>query len=604
MPAYFRLPQLTVTNAAGVPQLVTCTGKTRNTFTGCANVAGAALPGGVSTVSATLDGVVVSTPLVAPGVALPTITVGAGATQRFSPGTFWVLNGNAGDVNARNKSVLVSCEGYTTAPAFTLCNVPALPNVPAGTPSILDNATITTGSLTNAMSTRRRLHQDRDAGQEQGVARRHDGDPELGIRRSQPERAQNSIGRVCADPTPNAIVRLQHLQENSETPGAPCSYAGMPRATYYVPNVLFDTREAIYRDAVPATGQPRLGGVMHYVALDVANLSRWFQRAGVYGAGSGNQALTDGDDGGYSVYFSDRRNNRDDTNEESGEYGFEDVVNPASATGAPNNALNAGEDMNANKLLDSYGQFPSFNGAYNTEPTGATGPLDVLQARPWNDIAAPYAQVNRAVIFRRALKLINGGLGNIVAPGLTIAAENPVYIQGDWNAATQANGSDPFIETNVATSVAADAVTLLSRNWNDNTSFSSPYLASGRQRNNTAYRLAIIAGKGPIFPQPANTGGTFGTDGGVHSFLRFLEGGAASMVSYRGSMATLYFHRQAVSPFKCCGVAGIGGLVYDVPQRRYEFDLDFLDPALLPPLTPMFRDLNALGFTQETRPGK
>jgi hypothetical protein len=194
---------------------------------------------------------------------------------------------------------------------------------------------------------------------------------------------------------------------------------------------------------------------------------------------------------------------------------------------------------------------------------------------------------------------VNGGLGSIVAPGLTIAAENPVYIQGDWNAATQANGSDPFLQPNVATSVAGDAVTLLSRGWNDNNSFGSPYDATGRPRSDTAYRLAIIAGKGPIFPQPDNTGGTFGTDGGVHSFLRFLEGGASSMVSYRGSMATLYYHRQALSPFKCCG-----GSVYDVPQRRYEFDLDFLDPGLLPPLTPMFRDLNALGFTLETRPGK
>lgn len=34
------------------------------------------------------------------------------------------------------------------------------------------------------------------------------------------------------------------------------------------------------------------------------------------------------------------------------------------------------------------------------------------------------------------------------------------------------------------------------------------------------------------------------------------------------------------------------------------FDTNFLNPALLPPLTPVFRDINALGFTQETRPGR
>ena len=273
--------------------------------------------------------------------------------------------------------------------------------------------------------------------------------------------APNLAGTNC-DPAGNLTpTRSSGSSVCATTTGAPVRHpqGANSVSTDYWPNVLFDTREALQRDV--AAGTLVLGGAMHYVSIDATNLSRWFQRAGVYGAGSGNQALTDGEDGGYSVYFSDRRNNRDDRNEESGEFGFEDVVNPASATGAPNNALNAGEDMNANKLLDSYGQFPSFNGAYNTEPTGAQGPLDVLQARPWSDIRAPYAQVNRAVLFRRALKLINGGLGNIVAPGLTIAAENPVYIHGDWNAATQANGSDPFIETNVATSVAGDAVTLL-----------------------------------------------------------------------------------------------------------------------------------------------
>ncbi len=257
--------------------------------------------------------------------------------------------------------------------------------------------------------------------------------------------------------------------------------------------------------------------------------------------------------------------------------------------------------MNGSTTLETYGQFPSYNGVYNSAPPGAQAPLTAAPLRPLSDIRAPYAQVNRAVLFRRALKLVNGGLGNIVAPGLTIAAENPVYIQGDWNA-SQAG----FVEPNVATSVAADSVTLLSNAWNDNLSFTSPYNAGQRPRAaNTFYRVAIISGKGPTFPRPTNgEGATYGTDGGVHSFLRFLEGGGGNTVSYRGSMATLYYHRQAISPFKCCGVAGIGGLVYDVPRRAYAFDLDFLDPALLPPLTPMFRDLNALGFTQETRPGK
>ncbi len=418
----------------------------------------------------------------------------------------------------------------------------------------------------------------------------------------------NLRGRGCGDPTPKAILRLQRRQDNNEaTGGTDCSYTNVPRPTYYWPNVLFDTREAVYRDVPPGGDEdahPLLGGVMHYVALDVANLSKWFKGESGFEAGNGSEALTDGTLG-YSVYFSDRRNNRDETGKETGEYGFEDVVNPQDASGTPNGVLDAGEDMNGSlgTKPQTYGQFPSFDGHKETEPTGGREALDQALARPRKDIRAPQAQVNRAVLFRRALKLTNGGIVNgvnsIIAPGLTIAAENPVYIQGDWNATAAATATASFAGDNVATSVVADAVTLLSNGWNDSTSFANPYQTSGRPRSAaTAYRVAIIAGKGPIFPKPAaGAGGTFGTDGGVHSFLRFLEGDGK--VFYRGSMATLYYHRQAVSPFKCCG-----GVVYDVPQRDYTFDIDFLDPALLPPLTPMFRDLNALGFTQETRPGK
>ena len=43
--------------------------------------------------------------------------------------------------------------------------------------------------------------------------------------------------------------------------------------------------------------------------------------------------------------------------------------------------------------------------------------------------------------------------------------------------------------------------------------------------------------------------------------------------------------------------------MYDVPVRNYSFDINFLDPALLPPLRPVLRDVNALGFTQEVCPG-
>jgi len=55
-------------------------------------------------------------------------------------------------------------------------------------------------------------------------------------------------------------------------------------------------------------------------------------------------------------------------------------------------------------------------------------------------------------------------------------------------------------------------------------------------------------------------------------------------------------NRQAVGIYKCCDV------VYGAPTRGYVFDDEFLTPSLLPPRTPMFRDINTLSFRQVLRP--
>jgi hypothetical protein len=204
------------------------------------------------------------------------------------------------------------------------------------------------------------------------------------------------------------------------------------------------------------------------------------------------------------------------------------------------------------------------------------------------------ARRNPLIFFRRALKLTNGALGNLVAPGLTVASENPVYVEGHWNA-----NAAGFGNPHVATAVLADSVTLLSDNWNDRNSLVNPYAKNTTTRRNattTWYRLAIISGKGLSFPQPGGTPQDFGTDGGAHNFLRYIEDWGGRALNYRGSIASLYISRQAVVPYKCCTT------VYSPPTRGYNFDAEFLTPALLPPRTPMFRDVNITGFAQIIRP--
>jgi hypothetical protein len=197
------------------------------------------------------------------------------------------------------------------------------------------------------------------------------------------------------------------------------------------------------------------------------------------------------------------------------------------------------------------------------------------------------------------LKLTNGN--NIVGlgvTGLTVVAENPVYVQGDWN--SKDGGNSDFNGADAATAVIADAVTLLSNGWSDANSFVNPFDMTKRNRNTqTWYRLAIIGGKNPSFPwiNYAGAPSDFGTDGGAHNFLRFLENGDQT-VNYMGATATFFYSRQAVGTFKCCTT------VYGAPTRNFSFDINFNNPALLPPNTPVFRDMNAVGFSQELRPGK
>ena len=395
----------------------------------------------------------------------------------------------------------------------------------------------------------------------------------------------------CAMPSPDAIIRIQRLRDN----GPACLNPTMTADNFW-PLTLYDAREGLLRDGQGNTTPPRFGGIMHFVELDVRNLTRWFQ--GQLGTSGPNAMNTTG----YVVYFSDRRGNRNAANNETGEYGFEDIVNRATgggaASGAPDGVLEAGEDLNGSGAVDVYGQTPRMPAL----GTGILAPANAANVRPWlpvdedgdgvlDQTDAEIARANPAVFFRRALKLTNGGLGNIIAPGLTVAAENPVYVQGDWNA----NGTG-FADPHVATAVIADAVTLLSNNWNDRTSFLEAHDLNDRNAATTWYRLAIIGGKGLSFARIAGAPADFGTDGGAHNFLRYLEDWGGQTLNYRGAIASMFTSRQAVGTYKCCSD------VYTPPTRGYNFDTDFLTPALLPPRTPMFRDVNITGFAQIVRP--
>jgi hypothetical protein len=184
--------------------------------------------------------------------------------------------------------------------------------------------------------------------------------------------------------------------------------------------------------------------------------------------------------------------------------------------------------------------------------------------------------------------------------GFTVASENPVYVLGDYNS----NSTDPFwsggadASGHSAAAVIGDAVTVLSNNWVDLNSMTGvpTQAATYRPASTTYYRTAIAGGKNMSFPFPSWENSTdygFGTDGGVHNFLRFLEDWSGSTLNYGGSLVSLYYATYNTGLFKCCTYS-----VYQPPTRNYIFDSDFTVPQGLPPGTPLFRDVDSLGYRQ------
>jgi Tfp pilus assembly protein PilX len=588
LPTAWRMPttlNMKKTTATAATYTLSCTGKDATHLYACTGsypslTVSSAVPKVDGTIT-TLDSrsltlpTLVMTSNVSAGTSASTVTATAADTMPYSVNTFWA-NGD-----------LITCSGYLTNTQLTGCNVP----VALAVGDTVSNAAASS-SGTGMIGGYLKIEKQDSAGAWTDITMEilnyGIGGPNI----VNGSGGANAGGTACTDPTPTAILRMQRLKDNN---WSTCEYAATANtpSTDYWPNSLFDTREAVQRDT--AASNILLGGVMYYISLDVANLSKWFTAQTPYAAGTGSTARTD--NGGFTVYFSDRRNNRNSAGYETGEYGWEDFVNPAASDGAPNGSLDTGEDVNGNNTLDVYGGVPNYNGTYNTVPPGASFPL-TASATPRTPLNRGQAQVNRSILFRHALKLINGSsIRSLGVTGLSVVSENPVYVQGNWNA------SGSFSGAHAATSVIADAVTLLSNGWNDNRSFSSPYVFNGtspanRERGSDSwYRLAIVAGKGMAFPWPSGTATDFGTDGGAHNFLRYLEDGDAA-VNYQGSIATFFYNRQAVGTYKCCTT------VYGAPTRNYAFDTDFLNPALLPPNTPVFRDLNTIGFAQEIRPGR
>ncbi len=406
---------------------------------------------------------------------------------------------------------------------------------------------------------------------------------------------------------PNAILIFQQTAGDRNFSGgltAADGPQGWNSQYSWDPINFADPREGFPRDALNglAGTQCYVNGVMNAVEFDVGNFRRWV----LGNIGAGGTAVDFSSQNGYLVYFSDRRGMLPDPNAGNitqGEYGFEDMINSASPTGTPDGVLEpvgyngfSPEDVDENRARDNWGAANVGNGMRVATAGNPYQAVNCLSGARQNIVTGA----------RHALRLIDGGLGNLpVRPdnglgGFTIAAENPVYILGNYNS----DATDPFWGNpngtgdinHAAAAVIADSVTLLSNNWSDLNSMQNALSRGNRKATTTYYRVAIAGGKNMNFQQPAGTGADFGTDGGVHNFLRYIEDWGGATLSYRGSLVSLYYAQYATGTFKCCT------LVYSPPNRNYYFDTAFLDPTKLPPGTPMLQDVVNLTYWQDFKP--
>jgi hypothetical protein len=435
------------------------------------------------------------------------------------------------------------------------------------------------------------------------------------------------------------------------TPQSSATPQSLTQYNWYPIN-FYDVREGEARDnKVTTDNSCATNGVMNAVEIDVGNLAKWLAGT-IPGSGASVDFLAQN---GYILYFSDRRGMLLNPHPpmggaaaKSGDAGTEDVINRSSGPGTPDGILDpkpanrnfSPEDDNENSWLDNFGPANMGLGFWGTvtsstknlntqiNSTAAPDPFGTDAVGTTNNRIASCsntARKNWVSGARHVLRLVDGSFGNVPrrtdaaatldSPGgFTVASENPLYIWGDYN--TNAADATGWAADTVkfqgdatghsAAAVISDAVTLLSVDWNDLYSMGtvaapgSIYVTDLNNRNPSHdgyFRVAIAGGKNMNFQQPTYTapaapGNDFGTDGGVHNFLRYLESWSGQTVHYKGSLVSLFYATYNTGTFKCCN------LVYSVPTRDYNFDLDFSSPGGLPPGTPMFRDVNSLGYRQ------
>jgi len=167
--------------------------------------------------------------------------------------------------------------------------------------------------------------------------------------------------------------------------------------------------------------------------------------------------------------------------------------------------------------------------------------------------------------------------GEQIGYPLTVACENPVYVEGDFNT-----------KSKQPVAVIADATTFLSNNWDPSRSGPSYKYTSRPVSSKTEVNLCILTGD--LAPAGTNYGG------GLENLPRFLEDWRSTEFKFRGSMIEGFRSKQATGTWR---YPPTSDAYYTAPSRNWGYDTDLDDPNKLPPMTPMVRVFQRTGWQQQ-----
>jgi len=180
--------------------------------------------------------------------------------------------------------------------------------------------------------------------------------------------------------------------------------------------------------------------------------------------------------------------------------------------------------------------------------------------------------------------------------GVMVVSDQAIYVEGNYNVGT-------VVHPKMPAAFIGDTINVLSAGWS----------TTANKRNDYQARIALTTASRPAADTTiwaAFLGGvdlTNGSDysGGFENYPRFHEawdaGGTlapTATLTYRGSFVSLGIplHNDGRWPSN-----GNAFNMYNPPIRAWDFDTDFMNPALLPPMTPRAVTTEQILFTENFR---